>query len=134
MGLNAEPGWRQAWKARLNSLFSKSYPPIIASTYPLLGSTLIKAPCSLGSCSSEYSPFLSPARTSTTSPGLMTPRHVVILLSSDLSSALGLRAHHEDSNGMMPVASPACTLADLPSFSTLVTSAANTSSLLPSPS
>src|SRR5205085_10038023 len=100
MGLNDDPGCRQAWKARLNSLYSKSYPPIIASTYPLFGSMLIIAPCSLGSCSSEYigtfdlsfSSVLS-ARTRTTSPGAMTPRRLFTFTYSEFSSGLGFRAH-----------------------------------------
>ena len=108
-GLNADPGWRQAWKARLNSLFSKSYPPIIATTYPLLGSTEMSAPCSLGSCSSRYSLFVSLARTSTTSPGVTTPFRVAIFAYSELSSEFGLRAHQVVASWMTPFASPTTT-------------------------
>ena len=47
-GLNAEPGWRLAWVALLNSLLSNFQPPCIAKTRPVYGSSAINAPCTFG--------------------------------------------------------------------------------------
>src|SRR2546427_2915731 len=43
-GLKVEPGWRIAWVARLYLESSKSRPPTMARTYPVLDSIATRAP------------------------------------------------------------------------------------------
>src|SRR4051794_41921865 len=69
----------------------------------------MSAPCSLGSCSNRYSPFVSLARTRTTSPGVTTPFSVEIFAYSEFTSEFGLRAHQVLASWMRPFASPTAT-------------------------
>src|SRR5439155_525473 len=80
----------------------------------------------------SHTPFVSVARTNTTSPEESTGRSVVIFVYSEFNSGFGLRAQAACSSGITPSSAPMRTLTD--SFSTEVTSAAMTSSRLPSPS
>src|SRR2546428_12216757 len=47
-GLKVEPGWRIAWVARLYLESSKSRPPTMARTYPVLDSIATRAPWRYG--------------------------------------------------------------------------------------
>src|SRR2546425_7036506 len=47
-GLKVEPGWRIAWVARLYLESSKSRPPTMARTYPVLVSIATRAPWRYG--------------------------------------------------------------------------------------
>src|SRR5271157_3733020 len=51
MGLNEDPGWRNACVHRLNWLFSKLRPPTIQMTRPVMGEMDISDPSIPGSCS-----------------------------------------------------------------------------------
>src|SRR3989442_2868844 len=55
-GLKVEPGWRIAWVARLYLESSKSRPPTMARTYPVLVSIATRAPWRYG----VYGPWSSP--------------------------------------------------------------------------
>jgi hypothetical protein len=55
-GLNDEPGWRIAWVARSNWLWSNEKPPTSASTRPVSGSIATMPPAISGIWRSRYWP------------------------------------------------------------------------------